>query len=92
MMPKMLSSVQNAVEKLFGSIRLRTPISKAAAGVRGANNMETIQIDMQGWFAVIKNGELVAAFVQYEDALVYRRTIQGDEDDVIVEKITHHRG
>lgn len=54
--------------------------------------MEKIQINMQGWFAVIKNGEIVAAFVDYEDAMVYRKTIQGEDDEIIVEKIDHHRG
>lgn len=47
---------------------------------------------MQGWFAVIRNGEIIAAFVEYEEAIMYKRSIQKENDDIIIEKIDHRRG
>jgi hypothetical protein len=44
---------------------------------------------MQGWYAVIVGDKVVAAFVEYEDALVYRKTIQTEGAEIIIERIDH---
>jgi hypothetical protein len=52
--------------------------------------MELI-INMQGWYAVIADGSIIAAFPEYEAALMYRNTIHSGKTDIIIERITHKR-
>lgn len=66
-------------------------ILKAVAGCPSINNME-VNINMQGWYAVIVGGRCIAAFVEYEDALVYRRAIQADGTEIVIERIDHRKG
>lgn len=65
--------------------------SKAAAGCQSTNNME-IHANMQGWYAVIIDSDIVAAFLDYEDALKYKKTREGEGRPIIIEKIIHRRG
>ena len=51
-----------------------------------------MNIDMQGWFAVIVGDKCVAAFVEYEDALKYKKILEKDGQEVIVERIQHKKG
>jgi len=69
--------------------------SKAAAGCPLINKME-INIAMQGWFAVIVGDRCVAAFVEYEDAMRFKKSLidslEAAAEDIYVERITHRRG
>lgn len=51
-----------------------------------------IHVNMQGWYAVIVDEDIVAAFISYEDALRYRNSIQHEGRPVAIEKIEHRRG
>ena len=65
--------------------------SRAAVGCRQTNKMQ-LNIHMQGWYAVIVGDKCVAAFVEYEDALRYRKTIASEGVEIIIERISHQKG
>lgn len=67
---------------------LRT--SKVQVGLQNTTKM-VIHINMQGWYAVISDGSIIAAFPEYEAALIYRNTLHGSKNDIIIERIEHRK-
>jgi hypothetical protein len=65
-------------------------ISKVQDGPQNIIKM-TIDINMQGWYAVIADGSIIAAFPEYEAALVYRNTMHKGKTDIIIERIQHRK-
>lgn len=86
----MLSAL-NAAATLLRRGHAPPSTSRAADGCQKTNKME-ININMQGWFAVIVQDACVAAFVEYEDAMKYKKTLEQSGLEVVVEKIVHKRG
>lgn len=84
----------NALNAMAMQLRLGhalQSISRAEDGCPKTNKME-IHIDMQGWYAIIVGDDCVAAFTDYEDAMKYKKTLEKDGKEVVVEKIDHRRG
>jgi len=81
-------NAQSVLARQLRSGRRAQSTSRAADGCRKTNKMD-IHVNMQGWYAVIVGDKVVAAFVEYEDALVYRKTIQTEGAEIIIERIDH---
>lgn len=84
-------NARNVVAKLLRYGLKRPCTSRAAVGCRQTNKMQ-LNIHMQGWYAVIVGDRCVAAFVEYEDALRYRKMIESEGVEIIIERISHQKG